>query len=62
MAVKALVPRFIKSSNPQIRDQNATHCGAYPSVNFRRLAGTLFGETPNTTREDAYAPQTLGLL
>ena len=21
---------------------------------------TLFGETPNTTREDAYAPQTLG--
>ena len=29
------------------------------ACNFRRLAGKdLFGETPNTTREDAYAPQT----
>jgi hypothetical protein len=32
-----------------------------PACNFRRPAGkTLFGETPNTTRGDAYAPQTFG--
>ena len=32
---------------------------ASPRAIFRRLAGTLFGETSNTTREDAYAPSHL---
>ena len=39
---------------------------ACPSPSARAMSGVppenLFGETPNTTREDAYAPQTLGLL